>query len=101
MRKAEIIQIVSRRTGIIQADVEKILDKTFLTIREQVASGQEVRLQTFGVFLSKVQAPKVARRMRGTTKNPEPILLPERVKAVFKPSKQFLLIDNGFDIFSK
>jgi DNA-binding protein HU-beta len=94
MRKSDLINKVSKDTGIIQTDVELVIDSVLSMIRESVANGAEVRLREFGVFKTRKRPAKVARNLggkeRGKRKKPEPLHLPECTVPHFKPSKQFL-----------
>jgi DNA-binding protein HU-beta len=94
MRKADLIEAISKETGIIQRDVELVLAKALDTIRQKVSEGNTVRLKDFGVFKTRRRPKKIARNLKGKVngrkKNPEPILLPACDVPHFKPSKQFL-----------
>ena len=94
MRKSDLIGQISKETGIIQSDVELVLQKAIETIRKLVSEGKEVRIQEFGVFKTRRRPEKIARNLKGTVngrnKNPEPMLLPACTIPHFKPSKQFL-----------
>jgi nucleoid DNA-binding protein len=94
MRKSELIEAISKQTGIIQADVELVLLQAFGTIRKKVSEGKEVRIKEFGVFKTRRRPQKIGRNLKGKAKgkrkNPEPILIPECTVPHFKPSKQFL-----------
>lgn len=93
MAKHNLVQDVSKQTGIIQADVELVLNATIELIRKRVREGKEVRLEGFGIFQQRTRPPKIARNLKGKgnkRKNPEPIYLPAKKVAHFKPSKKFI-----------
>ena len=94
MRKAHLIDSISKQTGIVQRDVALVFDKVIETIRHQVREGNQVRIKQFGVFKTRKRPMKIARNLKGPVngknKNPEPLILKECVVAHFKPSKQFL-----------
>jgi DNA-binding protein HU-beta len=96
MRKAQLIDQISKQTGIVQSDVSLVLHKAIETIRFQVSAGRQVRIQQFGVFKTRKRPAKIARNLKGPVngknKNPEPLILEECIVPVFKPSKQFLTI---------
>jgi nucleoid DNA-binding protein len=94
MSKLSLVQNISVNTGITQSDVELVLTEAIIQIRNLVNDGKEVRLENFGVFKTRMRAAKVARNLKGKIngkrKKPEPMLLPEKTVAHFKPSKNFL-----------
>lgn len=94
MAKSDLIEAISKETGILQADVELVLKHALTAIRKRVSEGKEVRLKEFGVFKARRRPKKIARNLKGKVngkrKNPEPIILPETTIPHFKPSKQFL-----------
>jgi nucleoid DNA-binding protein len=96
MRKSELVEIVSKKTGIIQSDVDLVIEQALNTIRLRLIDGKEVRLREFGVFKTRRRPEKIARNLKGKEngkrKNPGPLVLPECTVAQFKPSKQFLKV---------
>jgi nucleoid DNA-binding protein len=94
MRKSELIEAISRDTGIIQSDVDLVLQQALVTVRRRLIEGKEVRLKEFGVFKTRQRPKKIARNLKGKEngkrKNPEPLVLPACTIPHFKPSKQFL-----------
>ena len=77
MTKADIVNEISRKTGISREDVLKTLE-TFM-------KGENVYLRTFGSFIVKQRAAKTARNI---TKNTT-IKIPAHKIPAFKPSKEF------------
>lgn len=96
MAKDSLVENIARNTGIIQSDVALVLTEAIDQIRNLVIEGKEVRLHGFGVFKTRRRAAKVARnlkgRINGKRKKPEPMLLPAKTVAHFKPSKNFLKV---------
>lgn len=93
MAKHNLVGDISKATGIIQGDVELVLNAAIELIRERVSQGKEVHLNGFGVFKTRIRPPKIARNLQGKgnkRKNPEPIYLPAKRVAHFRPSKKFL-----------
>lgn len=95
MKKQELIEAISSRTGFVQIDVDKVMSAALQIIRETISSGEPVRINNFGVFTSRIRPKKIARAMKGSSKNPAPIILPEKMVAQFKPTKEFIIEENG------
>jgi nucleoid DNA-binding protein len=89
MRKYDLVTIVSKKTGIIQVDVDTVINTAFQLIRRSVGEGQIVRIKSFGVFAPRTRPAKIARNLQGGKRNPEPLYLPPCTIAAFKPSKNF------------
>ncbi|MCK9243986.1 MAG: integration host factor subunit beta [Candidatus Marinimicrobia bacterium] len=85
MTKADIVDIVSRATGLTKVDTEVVVDGFIQTIKNAMERGERVDFRGFGSFSLKVRKPKKARNP-GTN---EEISLPSRIVPVFKPSKLF------------
>ncbi|HDP67347.1 MAG TPA: integration host factor subunit beta [Candidatus Marinimicrobia bacterium] len=83
MTKADIVDVVSRATGLTKVDTEAVIDGFLATITDALQRGERVEFRGFGSFSLKVRKPKKARNP-GTG---EEIHLPERIVPVFKPSK--------------
>jgi len=81
--KADIVDVVSRATGLTKVDTEEVIDGFLDTIIKSLQRGERVEFRGFGSFSLKVRKPKKARNP-GTG---EEIHLPERIVPVFKPSK--------------
>ncbi|MEL7499660.1 MAG: HU family DNA-binding protein [Planctomycetota bacterium] len=84
MTKKEIVRHISEETGLTQAVVKEIVQKTFDAILDSLARGERVELRNFGVFEIRRRAARKARNLS----TGEPIMVPERSVVVFKPSKQ-------------
>ncbi len=84
MTKADLVERVSRETGLTRKDTG-IIVKNFLTaLADALARGQNVELRRFGTF-------KVRRRKARMARNPrtgDPVQVPERFVPVFRPSKE-------------
>jgi len=89
MRKYDLIAGISKETGIIQADVEAVINTALQLIRGAVSEGHTVRINSFGVFGSRLRPAKIARNLQGGKPHPEPLYLPPCTIATFKPSKTF------------
>ena len=84
MTKKEIVRAISEETGLTQAVVKEIVQKTFDSILDSLAAGDRVELRNFGVFLTKTRGPRKARNMN----TGEPVTVPERRVVQFRPSKE-------------
>ena len=79
MTKADIVNEISRTTGIEKAAVQT-------TVEGSVIDGKNVYLRGFGSFVVKKRAEKTARNI---SKNVT-IKIPEHFIPSFKPSKSFV-----------
>lgn len=82
MRREQLIQIISGRTGVKQITVRAILDAFQDVTAESLATGEKVVLSNFGVFEIKSRNPRIGR-------NPhtgESVEIPTRVLPSFTPS---------------
>ena len=85
MRKRDLVVRISRETGLIQQDVQEIVQKVFDYISEALAQGKKVELRNFGVFEVKVRKARIGRN----PKVPEnDIKIPPRTIVKFKPGKE-------------
>lgn len=84
MTKAELIETVSEKTGLIKKDVELILESSLECIMGALKAGNEVTLTGFGTFMAKVRAA----RMGVDPRNPEQrIQIPQVTVPKFKAGK--------------
>ncbi len=86
MTKAEIVDEISKETGLTKLETKAVVDGVLSTIINAVASGKRIELRGFGVFKSKTRKPRVARNPKTGASVP----LEERSVPVFKPSPDFL-----------
>lgn len=86
MTKAEIVDEISKETGLTKLETKAVVDGVLSTIINAVASGKRIELRGFGVFKSKTRKPRVARNPKTGASVP----LDERSVPVFKPSPDFL-----------
>ncbi len=76
---------ISEETGLIQAQVIEVVQKTLDYIAESLAKGGKVELRNFGVFAVKTTKAKVGRN----PKVPEiEVPIPARVTVKFKAGKE-------------
>lgn len=85
MTKADLVNEISKKTGITKEEVLQVVEVMMSTIKNTVGKGENVYLRTFGSFIVKQRAAKTARNI---TKNTT-INIPAHKIPAFKPSKEF------------
>ncbi len=86
MTKADIVNEISRSTGIEKNTVLQTIEKFMDVMKDTMADGNNVYLRGFGSFIIKTRKAKTARNISKNTT----ILIPEHKIPAFKPSKVFL-----------
>lgn len=86
MTKADIVNEISRSTGIEKAAVLATLEKFMYIVKDSMAHGENVYLRGFGSFIVKTRKEKTARNISKNTT----IRIPEHKVPAFKPAKVFL-----------
>lgn len=86
MTKAEIVNEISRNTGIERTAVLKIVEAFMETVKSSLADGENVYLRGFGSMVVKKRAEKMARNISKNTT----IIIPEHNIPAFKPAKTFI-----------
>jgi DNA-binding protein HU-beta len=86
MTKADIVNKISKQTGIDKSTASKTLEALMESIKDSLIEGKNVYLRGFGSFLIKKRAKKTARNI---TKNTT-IIIPAHNIPSFKPAKEFL-----------
>lgn len=86
MTKADIVNEISRNTGIDKAAVLTVVESFMEVMKDSMAGGNNVYLRGFGSFIIKTRKEKTARNI---SKNVS-IKIPEHKIPAFKPSKVFL-----------
>ncbi len=85
MTKANLVQKISRDTGIIRKDVAIVVDAFLESTIESLKEGSHIEIRGFGTFRNKV-------RKAGIGRNPKTgveVDIPTRVVPTFKFSKSF------------
>ncbi len=85
MRKADLVNAISEKTGIAKVDVLVSLEALFKEIKTTLQSGENVYIRGFGSFVIKRRAKKVGRHI----KKGAAIVIPEHYIPSFKPAKVF------------
>jgi len=86
MRKAELVNIISDKTGVPKVDVLVTLETFFNEVKDSLADSENVYIRGFGSFVIKKRAKKIGRNIK---KN-EAIEIPEHFIPAFKPAKIFV-----------
>ena len=83
MNKAELITVVSEKTGLSKKDSEKAVNATLEAITETLEAGERVQLVGFGVFNVKERGTRIGRN----PKTKEEIEIPASRVPQFKAGK--------------
>jgi DNA-binding protein HU-beta len=85
MRKADLVNAISEKTGVAKVDVLVALEELFKEIKSTMQNGENVYIRGFGSFVIKKRAKKVGRNI----KKGKSIEIPEHFIPAFKPAKIF------------
>src|ERR671919_1561845 len=85
MTKRDLVSRISNETGMIQMDVQKVVQLTLDGISDAVANGDKVELRNFGVFEVRTRKPRVGRNPNEPNTN---VSIPSRSVVRFKPGKE-------------
>ncbi len=86
MRKADLVNAISEKTGEAKVDVLVALETFFKEVKGSLAGGENVYIRGFGSFVIKRRAKKIGRHF----KRNEAIEIPEHFIPSFKPAKVFV-----------
>ena len=86
MRKADLINRISDKTGISKVDVLVTLESFFKEVKESLKRGENIYVRGFGSFIVKKRRQKVGRII----KTNQAIIIPEHYIPAFKPAKIFM-----------
>ncbi len=86
MTKADIVNEISKNTGIEKITVLKTVEAFMDTVKDSLESGKNVYLRGFGSFIIKERAEKTGRNISKNTT----IIIPEHFIPAFKPAKTFV-----------
>mgnify|MGYP006268310701 CR=1 FL=1 len=87
MRKSDLINNISDKTGIPKVDVLVTLETMFKEIKESLANGNNIYIRGFGSFITKKRAAKIGRNIKKNTA----VEIPEHYIPAFKPAKEFMV----------
>ncbi len=85
MRKADLVSVISEKTGVQKVDVLVTLETLIKEIKESLAGGENVYIRGFGSFIIRRRAKKIGRHI----KNNISVEIPEHYVPSFKPAKTF------------
>ena len=87
MRKSDLINQISEKTGIPKVDVLVTLETMFKEVKDSLSQGENIYIRGFGSFTTKKRAAKKGRNIK---KN-EVVHIPEHYIPTFKPAKEFMV----------
>lgn len=86
MTKAEIVNEISKQTGIDKVTVLASVEAFMAAVKDSLEKGENVYLRGFGSFILKKRAQKTTRNISKNTT----IIIPEHNIPAFKPAKTFV-----------
>ncbi len=86
MRKADLVSVISEKTGVPKVDVLVSLESFFKEVKETLSEGENVYIRGFGSFIVKKRAKKIGRHIKKNIA----IEIPEHFIPAFKPAKVFV-----------
>ncbi|HKM92968.1 MAG TPA: HU family DNA-binding protein [Prolixibacteraceae bacterium] len=86
MTKADIVNEISKNTGIEKTTVQRTVEAFMETVKDSLVDGKNVYLRGFGSFIVKSRAEKTARNISKNTT----IIIPAHNIPAFKPAKTFV-----------
>ncbi|MGL4518328.1 MAG: HU family DNA-binding protein [Phocaeicola sp.] len=87
MTKADIVNEITKKTGVDKVTALKTLEAFMDSVKESLSNEENVYLRGFGSFIVKKRAQKTARNISKNTT----IIIPEHNIPSFKPAKTFTL----------
>jgi DNA-binding protein HU-beta len=86
MRKSDLINQISEKTGIPKVDVLVTLETMFKEVKENLSNGQNIYIRGFGSFSTQKRAAKIGRNIKKNIA----VEIPEHFIPAFKPAKEFV-----------
>lgn len=86
MRKADLVNQISEKTGIPKVDVLVTLEQMFKEIKDSLSKGENIYIRGFGSFITKKRAAKIGRNIKKNVA----VHIPEHLIPAFKPAKEFV-----------
>ena len=83
MTKKEIVKAIADKIGLTQVETKEVVQSTFDSIFEAIATQGRIELRNFGVFEVKQRAPRKARNPR----TGEEVQVPAKKVVIFKPGR--------------
>jgi DNA-binding protein HU-beta len=86
MTKAELVNEISKKTGIDKSTVLACVESFMISIKDSLSNDDNVYLRGFGSFVAKQRAEKTARNISQNTT----IVIPAHKVPWFKPASDFM-----------
>lgn len=86
MKKADLINLISEKTGVPKVDVLVSLESFFSNVKQTLSEGENIYIRGFGSFITKKRAAKMGRNIKKNTS----VYIPEHFIPAFKPAKEFV-----------
>jgi DNA-binding protein HU-beta len=86
MRKSDLINVISEKTGIPKVDVLVTLETMLGEIKTNLAAGRNIYIRGFGSYVTKKRAAKIGRNIKYNTI----VEIPEHFVPAFEPAKEVL-----------
>jgi DNA-binding protein HU-beta len=86
MRKSDLINNISDKTGIPKVDVLVTLETMLKEIKDNLSKGENIYIRGFGSFITKKRAAKIGRNIKKNIA----VEIPAHFIPAFKPSKEFV-----------
>lgn len=86
MRKADLVNQISDKTGIPKVDVLITLEELFKEVKKSLSNGENIYIRGFGSFITKKRAAKIGRNIKKNVA----VHIPEHYIPAFKPAKEFI-----------
>lgn len=85
MRKQDVFNQVSEKTGLDPFTSRTIIESFFDVVKDALINGEPIYIRTFGSFTLKQRASKIARNINQNTA----VKIAAHVIPSFKPSREF------------
>ena len=86
MRKSDLINNISDKTGIPKVDVLVTVETLIKEIKGNISKGENIYIRGFGSFITKKRAAKIGRNIKKNIA----VHIPEHFIPAFKPAKEFV-----------
>lgn len=86
MRKADLVNQISEKTGIPKVDVLVTIEAMLKEIKTSLSKGENIYIRGFGSFITKKRAAKIGRNIKKNIA----VQIPEHFIPAFKPAKEFV-----------
>jgi DNA-binding protein HU-beta len=86
VKKADLINLISEKTGVPKVDVLVSLESFFANVKQTLSEGENIYIRGFGSFITKKRAAKVGRNIKKNIS----VYIPEHYIPAFKPAREFV-----------